>query len=96
MMLKDFLRHATKRERAEVADACHSSVPYLYQIAGGHRFASPVMAIEIEHSTRELALRSDGRLQAVPRATMIRHPQIFDGLHPVLEGGVMGVNDESI
>lgn len=81
MMLKDFLRRATKRERTEVADACHSSVPYLYQIAGGHRFASPIKAAQIERSTQLLAQRTDGRLPVVPRATLVRYPQIFEGVY---------------
>ncbi|MEZ5525247.1 MAG: hypothetical protein R3E62_09870 [Pseudomonadales bacterium] len=48
MELKDFLKVATKRERAEVAVACNDSVSYLYQIAGNHRYASPLMATQIE------------------------------------------------
>ena len=35
MELKEFLRAATKRERAEIAVVCNDSVPYLYQLAGG-------------------------------------------------------------
>ena len=42
---------ATKRERADVAAACGDSVSYLYQIAGQHRYASPLMATQIEHYT---------------------------------------------
>lgn len=95
-MLKDFLKHATKRERAEVAAACHNSVAYLYQIAGKHRFASPVMAINIELHTRLLARRTGGRLQVVHRATMVRHPQIFDDVSLVPEIGVAGGADETV
>ena len=52
MELKDFLKMATKRERADVAAACGDSVSYLYQIAGQHRYASPLMATQIERYTR--------------------------------------------
>lgn len=95
MELKDFLKKATKRERAEVAVACNDSVSYLYQIAGNHRYASPIMAIQIERHTRALAVGSDGRLQAVPRATMVRHPQIFEGVDAGVENGCAGADDDS-
>jgi hypothetical protein len=39
MELRRFLKLATKRERAKVAEVCHDSVPHLYQLAGKHRFA---------------------------------------------------------
>ncbi|MFV0276183.1 MAG: hypothetical protein ACK5HY_03225 [Parahaliea sp.] len=77
MELKYFLKMATKRERAEVATACNNSVSYLYQIAGNHRYASPLLATQIEKWTRQVARSSGGRLQAVPRASMVRHPEIF-------------------
>jgi hypothetical protein len=91
MELKDFLKVATKRERAEVAVACNDSVSYLYQIAGNHRYASPLMATQIERYTRAIAGLSDGRLEAVPRATMVRHPEIFYGVEEKAEPqGVSG------
>ncbi len=77
MELKHFLQITTKRERAEVAIVCNDSVSYLYQIAGKHRRASPQMAIRIEQLTRKVALKSNGRLEAVPRETLVRHPEIF-------------------
>jgi hypothetical protein len=80
MELKDFLKVATKRERAEVAIACNDSVSYLYQIAGNHRYASPILAVQIEKETQRVALTSSGRLEMVPRASMVRHPEIFSGL----------------
>ena len=80
MELKNFLQMATKRERAEVATVCNYSVPYLYQIAGKHRRASPQMATRIEQLTRKVALKSGGRLDAVPRESLVRHPEIFTGL----------------
>ena len=80
MELKYFLKMATKRERAEVAVACNDSVSYLYQIAGNHRYASPLLATQIEQSTRIVAEASEGRLHPVPRASMVRHPEIFYGV----------------
>ena len=77
MDLKHFLKMASKRERAEVACVCNDSVAYLYQIAGNHRRASPQMAIRIERYTRKVAAKSEGRLEAVPRESMVRHPEIF-------------------
>lgn len=77
MELKTFLRKVTKQERAEVAAACNSSVGYLYQIAGGHRYASPLMATRIERHTRRVVGRSGLRLAVVPRTSLVRHPEIF-------------------
>jgi len=76
--LIDFLRSATKRERADVAVVCNDSVGYLYQLAGGHRHASPMMAMRLEASTRRVAAGTHGRLAVVPRETLVRHPEIFD------------------
>ena len=78
MKMREFLRGADKRERADVAAACDTSVPYLYQLAGGHRHASAYMAMRLEDATRDVAERSDGRLQAVPRRSLVRHPEIYD------------------
>ncbi len=80
MTLKEFLKAATKHERGEVAAVCNDSVGYLYQLAGGHRFASPYLATLIEQTTQQVALVSQGRLQTVPRHTLVRHPEIFFGL----------------
>lgn len=82
MNLSLFLRRSTRQERVEVAAVCNSSVAYLYQIAGGHRFASPLMAIRIEGHTCLMASRSNGRLAAVPRSSLVRHPEIFQGSFP--------------
>ena len=95
MKLKDFLKIATKRERADVATACNDSVSYLYQIAGHHRYASPLLATQIEQSTRTVAETSDGRLYAVPRATMVRHPEIFYGVDRESELTLGGSHDDS-
>jgi hypothetical protein len=80
MELKDFLRAATKRERAEIAEVCHDSVSYLYQLAGRHRYASALLATRIEQITRQVATRSGGRLKVVPRDSLVRHPEIFAGV----------------
>ncbi len=82
MKLNQFLRNSTKRERAEVTIVCHNSVSYLYQIAGEHRRASPIMATQIEKMTRKVAARSQGRLEAVPRETLVKYPEIFLELDP--------------
>lgn len=80
MELKDFLRAATKRERAEIAEVCSDSVSYLYQLAGRHRYASALLATRIEQITRRLARKSDGRLKVVPRESLVRYPEIFAGV----------------
>ena len=78
MEMCEFMRAASKSERAEVAAVCNGSVGYLYQVAGGHRHASAIMAVRLEEATRCVAERSDGRLSAVPRRSLVRHPEIFD------------------
>ena len=78
MRMCDFMRAADKSERAEVAAVCNGSIGYLYQVAGGHRHASAIMALRLEKATRCVAERSDGRLEAVPRRTLVRFPEIFD------------------
>jgi len=80
MKMKCFLKMASKRERAEVAKVCHGSVSYLYQLAGEHRHASPLMATRIEQASRRAAAESGGRLEAVPRESLVRHPEIFTGI----------------
>lgn len=78
MKLKQFLRAATKHERGEIAVVCNDSIRYLYLLAGRHRYASALMATRIEHRTREVAQGTEGRLEVVPRETLVRHPEIFD------------------
>lgn len=80
MELKEFLRAATKRERAEIAVVCNDSVSYLYQLAGRHRHASALLATRIEQITRRVAKKSGGRLKAVLRESLVRHPEIFAGV----------------
>ena len=78
MELSKFLRAASKRERADVATVCNDSVGYLYQLAGKHRYASALMAAQIEAQTCAVAADSDGRLEMVPRESLVSHPEIFD------------------
>ena len=78
MELNKFLRNATKSEKYAVATVCSDSVDYLYQLAGGHCFASPRKAMRIERLTRRVAKGSGGRLEAVPRASLVRYPEIYD------------------
>lgn len=78
MDLRQFLRTANKRERAEVAVVCNHSVSYLYQLAGKHRYASALMAARIEAQSREVASRSGGRLESVPRESLVRYPEIYE------------------
>ena len=80
MDLKEFLKLATKRERAEIAIVCNHSVSYLYQLAGKHRYASALLATRIEQISRQVAIQSQGRLEMVPREGLVRHPEIFAGL----------------
>ena len=55
MDLRRFLQLSSKRERAEVAEGCFSSVSYLYQLAGKHRYASALLATRIEKATHDVA-----------------------------------------
>lgn len=80
MDLRHFLQTATKRERAQLATVCNGSIPYLYQLAGQHRHASPHMATRIEQTSRQIAARSGGRLELIPRESLVRHPEIFAGV----------------
>lgn len=63
---------------------CKDSVSYLYQLAGRHRYASALMATRIEAQTRQVAARSGGRLETVPRESLVRYPEIFERETPHL------------
>ncbi len=76
--MRDYLRRASKAERDDVAVVCNGSVGYLYQVAGGHRYASAYMAMRLEEATGRVAEGTEGRLEAVPRRSLVRHPEIFD------------------
>ncbi|TNE80335.1 MAG: hypothetical protein EP334_03230 [Gammaproteobacteria bacterium] len=84
MELRDFLRLASKRERAELASVCNGSVSYLYQLAGKHRYASALLAIRIEQVSKKMAQSSCGRLQSVPRESLVRTSDIFDSVNEIL------------
>ena len=86
MNLRRFLQLSSKRERSEVAAGCFSSVSYLYQLAGKHRYASALLATRIEKATHQVALRSNGRLAAVSRESLVRYPEIFADLDAVEVG----------
>ena len=55
-------------------------VSYLYQLAGKHRYASALLATRIEKATHDVASRSEGRLAAVSRESLVRYPEIFADL----------------
>ena len=38
------------------------------------------MAMRIEQMSRQIAAKSDGRLELVPRESLVRYPEIFSGL----------------
>ena len=77
MNMTEFLRAASKRERAEVAERCDTTVPYLYQLAGRHRNAGVPLAARIEAHTADLASRTQGRLREVPGRTLVLHPEQY-------------------
>jgi hypothetical protein len=84
MELSEFLKRASKRERAELAEVCNNSVSYLYQLAGKHRFASALLAIKIEIVSGRIAKKSDGRLDLVPRESLVRYPEIFMDINKII------------
>lgn len=51
---------------------------------GRHRYASALMATRIEAQTRQVAARSGGRLETVPRESLVRYPEIFEREMPHL------------
>jgi hypothetical protein len=59
------------------ASATRYSARYLYQLAGGHRYASALLATRLEARTREVAANTGGRLAVVPRESLVRYPEIF-------------------
>jgi hypothetical protein len=72
------MKHATKGERTRLASVCNGSIAYLYQLADRH--ASPHMATRIEQVSRQVAAQSGGRLELVPRESLVLYPEIFTGL----------------
>lgn len=61
MMLKEWLRDASPKEREKVATEADTTVEYLYQIAGGHRNASASLAKRLEVALRRKVLRKNIR-----------------------------------
>lgn len=49
--LQDWLGRATFDERERVATAAGTSVGYLWQLAGSHRKASPLLAAELQKAS---------------------------------------------
>jgi hypothetical protein len=52
------------------------------------------MATEIEEKTRAVAADSDGRLETVPRQSLVRHPEIYRGVCPRENRGSAPVGDD--
>jgi hypothetical protein len=70
--LKNWMQLATGAEQQALADAaCNGSRPYLYQLANGHREASPKVGALIERHTAKVNRESDGRLPVVWRVDLV-------------------------
>lgn len=54
MNIKDWLHSATKEERDAVAKKAGTTVLYLKQLAGKHRFPSRPLAERLEEATKEI------------------------------------------
>lgn len=68
MKLSEFMAEASAERREEVAQKAETTVAYLYQLAGGHRAASALLARRIENATDGEVTRADLR------------PDIFDDI----------------
>ena len=64
---------------------CNESVSYLYQLAGKHRNASPQLATRIEQVSRQVAARSEGRLELVPGLGLLFFDADLDPLYGPIE-----------
>ena len=82
MNMTEFLRAASKRERAEVAERCGTTVRYLWQLAGWHRNAVVRLAARIEAHAAALASRTQGRRRQVPGKTLVLHPERYKSPAP--------------
>jgi len=51
MDIKTWMNAATKKERARMAAAANTTVPYLWQLAGGHRNTGYPLAMKIVGAT---------------------------------------------
>lgn len=69
--LTTYLRDATPEEREETARLAGTSVNYLYALAGCHRKNPAVhLAIGIENATRQMSIRTEGRLPIVEASVL--------------------------
>ena len=69
-MLKTWMRAATPDEQRLLAERCGTSRQYLYQLAGGLRFASPELAMAIERETLAMHKASKDRLPVIYRTDL--------------------------
>lgn len=70
--LSTFLQVANKNERERVAELAHTSLSYLYQIAGKHRVPSPEVAMRIEIATETVAQEREPGLRDMPSLNTVR------------------------
>lgn len=61
MHLRDWIRTHTPEQRTEAARRAGTSLGHLWQLAGGHRRASPDLAKRLEAATDGAVTRSDLR-----------------------------------
>lgn len=61
MELRDYLKALKPELRERLAAAAETTVPYLYQLAGGHRMASARLAIRIEDASQGEVTREELR-----------------------------------
>lgn len=54
MELRDYLKALEPELRERLAAAAETTVPYLYQLAGGHRAASANLCVKLEQASEEL------------------------------------------
>jgi len=68
MTLAEYLRSLKPEQRAKLAAAVERHEGYLYLVSGGHRRASPELAIAIERESGGAVKRSDLRPDLWERA----------------------------
>ncbi len=66
MELKDYLTSCDKGQREDFATRCRTTVAYLYQIAGGHRKASHVLAARMADESAGEVTRHELRPDIYP------------------------------
>jgi hypothetical protein len=72
MLLREFMRSATPKERSQVALAADITVPYLQKVASGFPCAIST-AYEIEMETMRIASRNP-KLSFVPGESVVKEP----------------------